>query len=908
MAVRAFQSRDFSSAEFLSCVAIVLHNIQKKLSLGMARQPAASSSKPLLGECVPNLKPFPNLDELFHQFYKDEFRSLPSRKKFKQVNTVLLRRIQEEPTPCFLLRAVLEFVGRVNAEKLLVEPYSLTLFEFWLNHFSRLTSEEILLVRGKIIGRHIPRDEYQVFFPVGMGKVFQGSHFVAAHLSPDIDTTVSSFWGWADAFACRVAEGTHQWSLPTGLSDGHIRLYFQQLFGQQMFEQVSRSLPTITISAQDLLTKREFHKVDESEPADSIDHSRMERAVIIVDREGLYKGEWRSGDAEDVRQVVSGLSNSLRWFEGQCHAGMIRVLANKQSTSEEVIASYERVLATVIKQCPAVRESTTRGQTLLHEYLKKVIGLSKGFHHTFRELLLRLDVVFSCSFERFLTRTEALRAKELFDDHGLLKADRVKSARAVAGVVEAMEEALERARKEMEKLSHLLVVKREVLGFPPTFVSLKSDVDEMRSKIDHFNHLTVVIPETNNRWYPLGVVYADDLRKNVLGTASFRDFSTVEETKMASYVEVISIVDHHKARLQTSTPPTLLIGDAQSSNTLVAEQSLRLNIRYGRQAPLQSILSMIEKRALPIEGIVEHLQSALEKKAKEEASGFFVDPSRELSEYFSYIFGILDDTDLLSKVSRRDVYCIKHLLDRMRSLIDGVPSIAVSFDHIPDDEHFVRTASKALLQSKDLYSIYASVYQFREREVEEALTAAIKGEPSTFFLDTKEQNGCCRVGQAKLFHNNIETYQSHRQSLIAVWQKRSEEVFAARPHIDFFLQMISTIPSEKEVHRGEEGKWDHQDEMWLWTPEGGGPEQHLIGFLNSFEGSPTAQKLTFDVEIVGPLAEEKKAIFVQNFPKAHRITVHHRPKGPTVIFLRYKAGAINSRKSQVSPFLPKLLP
>jgi hypothetical protein len=826
------------------------------------------------------------------------------------VNKTLLLCIQEQPTPCFLLAAVLEFINRVNMEKLLAEPYTITLFELWLNHFSRLSSEDILRVRGKIVGRYIPRDEYQVFFPIGMGRMFQGSHFVAAHVSPDIDTTVASFWGWVDAFGCRIAEGTHQWSLPSGLSDGHILLFFRGLFGGHVFEQVSRSLPTITISALDLLTKREFHRVQESERADSIDHSRTEHAVIVVDEDGLYKGEWRSGDAEDVRQVISGLSNCLRWFEGQCHAGMIRVLAKERSTAEEVVASYEKVLATVIKECPVAQESTEHGKKLFHEYLKKVLVLSKGSHHSFHDLLLQLDSVFSSTFYLFFARCEELKSPELFNESGELKADRVMAASAIEDVVEAMEDALDIVREAMEKLSHLLIVKKDVLGYPSTFVTLKSDVDEMRSKIGHFDHLTVVIPELNDRLYPLGVVYADDLKKSVLGTASFRDFSTLEETKMASYVEVISIVDHHKMRLQTSTAPTLVIGDSQSSNTLVGEQSLRLNRRYGKQDSLQNILTMIEKQAfaLSLEDFSERLYRAFEKETKEQNGGFFVDVSRELCEYFSYIFAILDDTDLLSKVSRRDVICLKNLLDRMRALVDGISSVAVSFDHIPDDENFVRNAAQALVQSDDLYSIYANVYKFREKEIEEALTFAIQGIPSTFFLDTKEQNGCCRVGQAKLFHNNIKTYQSHCQALVALWQKTAEEIFTVHPHIDFFLQMISTVPSEKEVYLGKGDTWEHQDEMWLWTPEGGVPEQHLIGFLNSFEGSPIVQNLVVDVEIVGPLAEQRKTLFIQNFSKAHRIAIHVTSEGPTIAYLRYKAGAINSRKSQVTPFLPKLLP
>ena len=42
---------------------------------------------------------------------------------------------------------------------------------------------------------------------------------------------------------------------------------------------------------------------------------------------------------------------------------------------------------------------------------------------------------------------------------------------------------------------------------------------------------------------------------------------------MAPYLEVISVVDHHKSSLKTPSVPTALIGDTQSCNVLIAEQA-----------------------------------------------------------------------------------------------------------------------------------------------------------------------------------------------------------------------------------------------------------------------------------------------------------------------------------------------
>ena len=70
-----------------------------------------------------------------------------------------------------------------------------------------------------------------------MGKVYEGSHFVAAHRSPDLDTTIASFWGWVDAFGARVSYGLHIWNIPSGPSKNQVenQLLFKDLFGENIF-------------------------------------------------------------------------------------------------------------------------------------------------------------------------------------------------------------------------------------------------------------------------------------------------------------------------------------------------------------------------------------------------------------------------------------------------------------------------------------------------------------------------------------------------------------------------------------------------------------------------------------------------------------------------------------------------
>src|SRR5205807_153134 len=117
---------------------------------------------------------------------------------------------------------------------------------------------------------------------------------------------------------------------------------------------------------------------------------------------------------------------------------------------------------------------------------------------------------------------------------------------------------------------------------------------------------------------------------------------------------------------------------------------------------------------------------------------YSIHPRREFIEYFSCLYAILDDTDLLSKVSARDVDCVV-------------------------------------------------------------------GKPSHVFDDTKEQNGCCRVGQTKIFCKNYPYLSKYAPPLRAIWFNDAKKTFELKPQIDFHLHMISTITSADEVYKATPG-------------------------------------------------------------------------------------------------------
>src|SRR5579871_6498378 len=296
----------------------------------------------LLGDFAIVPQRFENLSSFFK-----EFKHLHENQKSERVNRALYALIEKAKTPCFLLPAVLDYIEQINAHKIL-ESYDFFNFELWLNQFSQLDANKNYEVRGKIAGKAIPREEYQELFPIGMGKVYPGSHFVTAHGSPDLDTTIASFWGWVDAFASRVAEGLHLWNIPGGAPTSQIEigLLFNKIFGDGVFNHLAKTRTSLALSGIDLMNQKGLVKKRTDESTLAIDRERNQNAVILVDEQGYYLGDWRNFDVEGVRQVIMMLNNCLRWFENHLHLKLISLFTKEKLSLNDLPAFIKAVTMT----------------------------------------------------------------------------------------------------------------------------------------------------------------------------------------------------------------------------------------------------------------------------------------------------------------------------------------------------------------------------------------------------------------------------------------------------------------------------------------------------------------------------------------------------------------------------------
>lgn len=849
---------------------------------------------------------FPDVEKAIADLNSPEFQSLSERKRFRRINQILLNLIQDAPHSSFLLPAVIDFIERINNSGFLNAPYHFSHFEFWLNQLSELNDHQNYLIRSKIVGKYIPREEYQVFFPIGMDKTFSGSHFVAAHLSPDVDTMVASFWGWVDAFAARVCNARHLWSLPGGPPDSPVTDRFYELFGSSIFSSLSHSSLTLTLAAMDLVSQKGFLKKKGDTSISSLESGNGDIAVILIDEKGHYLGDWHRSDVDPIRQIIIRFKSCLRWFENNLHVELISLFAKKKLHTQDIPVFFASIFDVPINECEPVKEFEEKQKKDLHNFFLKVLGLKNGLKSSFGELIQSLLKVKEVNL--FQQELNLLASSEIFDEKGNLREDRPAIFNQLEKIINLLDNAIHYIRDYAERLDIAISIKSKVLGIPFHVATMRSDVDDIRIKMQRQEYLTVVVPEGEDSLYPVGVVWSNIIQRPTLGTVSFRDFCNQEEVKMASYLSPISVVDHHKASLKTASPPMALIGDAQSCNVIIAEQTFKINSKFSLggmdmdaiDESINDLHKLSHKRSN-----TRILQRLLQKKMAAHSQGnYYIHPEREIAEYLSFLHAILDDTDLLTKVSQRDIECVVELLNRVKSLIGKKEIEVVNLDDIPRDKSFVLTAAKRILHNSEMYSLYRRVYESKEKEIERNLLSCEKVHCENLFADTKEQNGCCRVGQTKLFSINFPSYYKNIDKLREYWIKNAETVNKEHPEIDLHLHMISTISSASEVYQDKVGHYQHQDELWFWVPPTQKAYDHLASFLTAFQSAQNLGPSTY-FEFFSD-SEELQQVFNQNYPDVPHRKAKGYPELPLVV-LYFGAGLLNSRKAMITPYLPKII-
>ncbi len=816
--------------------------------------------------------------DLYNQLNHKSLKTMSSFEKHKFVSSALLEEIKLSKEGEFILPAIVDFIETVRASVL--PNYKFTSFEMFLDNYSNLSEKESLYIRGKVIGRYIPRSEYQAFFPIGLGGTFKGSHFSVAHFSPDVDSVIASFHGFLDAFAAKVGTGMHYWNVPSGPPSGSIEIenLFGKALGKGVFNALVNTSRALSLTSMDLVSQKNILVKKQSDKSIGINHRRSQNSVIVTDEKGRYLADWRDVDYDEVRMVINNFSLILRNIEQALYMAAIDFLTNKAKIGSLIDTILNKKISDFIIEDTHDKLALDRLDLFSEKVLEVLGGLNTQVLNFFG------------SVDQLKPLNELL--------NGLNDKSNIET------ILKSTHETLKGYISYLDSLEVAIAVKRKVLGISAVTLSHRDNYETIAQKMDGFSHLTVLHDEDELE-IPMGVIHAKDIKGTSLGTVSIRDFSNNEEMDKAPYIDIISCIDHHKSELKTSAPARMILSDAQSSNSIIARMNMEINKRYATAG--YSIASVNEQiRALgsaDTKDKMRLMKRLMSKKSALSGNGiYFISKDKEFLDYYHFLFAILDDTDLLTKVTAYDVYVVLDLLNNMKSLMLGKEVEIVNFDDLDEDSvDFAKKAAKKLMATHDLYSLYNDNYVQKEKRIEEVIKKAAHELEQTFFQDTKVTGKYAQVGQFKLFSSNHGSFQKKRSEIQKHWLTRCEEAARENADLSLFVMMISTIDSADDLFCGSvEKKSDVKDEIWITLVENDKEafektKRFLLNLLKSSKIFP--QNIVLNLH--GTLVELKDAVSKVSL----RVEVKAIKGKVSIAELYVDLKSIKSRKADIAPYI-----
>ena len=835
-----------------------------------------------------------------------EFLKLSAFQKHRKIAAILVREIDEYESPCFLLPHILSFIREVR--KNAYPTFTFDSFEFQLIHFEGLSEKRLYEICGKIMGRYIPRSEYQSFFPIGANKKYKGPNISVSHLSADVDTCVASHICFMDAFAARVGTSCHYWRVPGGApkENADIDFIFHRPYGEDIFSILSKTENEIEVSCLDLVTQTNVIFKKRTDLSYGGDHERSQKAILVVNEEGQYLADWRYMDVDSVRSICSWLMSMLRDYETEFHIGLIELFSKKKLTRDLLRKFIQKMFNRRLNDCKIAKEFTDLQRINLHRFFLLVLDISNGYSSTILEFFdsRKGTTEFSILKQKILDLSEG----PLFDEKDNVVEDRSQIFQALEKIFSYQTMIFQKFFNYLDTLDVALQVKKDVLGFLPSPISHMSNVEAVIEEFKNYGHLTVTYEE-NDKHYILGVIHVDTLKERFLGTVNIRDFSNPHEMIKPKYLEIISVIDHHKSELITEKPSLIRIQDAQSTNVVSAEISMKINDRYstlgmsiesieGQITEVSKNLDLASNRRI-LERLLKRKSAFLSKRA------FFVSPEREFLELFQCLVAILDDTDFLTKVTAYDVDATRDILNRLVSLKSKQELEVVNFDDLfPDAEDYVTLAARKLLQSQHLYSVYSKSGRAKEQKVDELIKKATRDEASVavLFQDCKVLSKYAQITQFKHFMSNFPLVEKKKADLQTIWHHRATVSHKEHQSVNLYIFMLTSIASAEELYSDFPDRTDYKDELWIWIPEKDKKaEFHLHQFLSQFHASPKMKNQKLEIVLHGKHPERYEEILSNSFKRSFSVTKHR--SGPPILILKVDPKSLNSRKAEIAPYL-----
>jgi len=839
-----------------------------------------------LKERLPKFRNFP--DDIFQQLVRQCRQLSTVVERLDMCGSVLAQWLLEQTPPQFLLPQVLDFIDKVNHHSL-VEPlrYQIASVEGWLTRRSGLSSDKQSLVRGLVAGAYIPRASYQYLFPIGKAEHLPGSHIVAAHTSPDLDTVTASFWTWMDAWAAEVCEGLHHWNVPGGIPAlVEVGLFWIETLGpglQQLpkkraslrlnaYDLISRNLPIRTLSFKDTLKQ-----ITPYEPP-----------VAILGEDGYVVGELHMQDVEAIRRVTLPLTQCVSWIIRKIDSTLIEHFANSRplNTLPEVL---ERIFCLPLAEADPISYISPQELTEIDLLMKLVFAFEKG-----------LESSFQCLVDFFNRQDPALAEhyRAINQQYKCTASDPAVLFQLASSYSKYLQKLLDAARARLENIEIALLVKEQILQRPHLMVSSSADLEELQRLRADGQALLVTLSDTQHYQHAQGLVLDEHLMRIPAGTVSLCDFSNKQETGIPEYLTIVSARDHHKIQLQTQSPATISTADVQSANTLLVEgmQTIHMPFFYGRDA--DKLKERLLRLAQQESSVDFSAQLRLLQQLKAAQSVWWVSKERLICQSLHMLLAILDDTDQLSKLSWRDLEALSTLLQLLYELLYD-HSIATPLESLERIQSNIAVARKELLRMPLLHALMAEVMKAKEADLIDNLQRCAAGEESNIFRDLKIQNGYAAISQLKLYPSTLALFEQLTLSIMQHWHALAVAISKQRPEVDLYMHMISTVSDDPQ-------QLQHLDQLWLWTmaPELSQPN------LRVFLGNLWSSALRFDhmhcfITLLGRESPSLERLIGESMPGVSiKHTSDNLPYSMAV--LHFPAGRLNSRKAAITPNLPRV--
>ncbi|WP_157952649.1 hypothetical protein, partial [Candidatus Similichlamydia epinepheli] len=359
--------------------------------------------------------------------------------------------------------------------------------------------------------------------------------------------------------------------------------------------------------------------------------------------------------------------------------------------------------------------------------------------------------------------------------------------------------------------------------------------------------ISLIALNDKNHSIPIGCIERDRVRFVGSGTVTLRDFSNRFEADVANHLDIISVVDHHKTSLETSTPTLFCTADVQACSVLLQE-----------------------------------LEESFIRNQDQEEDETYIHHDRTSLYSFSLLASIFDDTDLLAKAKRRDCLAVRRLIEQFT----GSDLIWVKGRPLSE-------IKQQILSHPSAFSIYSKFFDLRKKNIEKAIKDAGHYRSFELFSDTKIQGAGILVGQSKLFLANWEELVKLRAQVIKQWILFCEKKY---PEAFFSCHLMGTMLSSEQILKGKGHQENHKDQLWLT----GKSQKKIELFLKNLLEEELHPK-EIEIELINGCLLSEKFPLLSFCQKITQSSV--REIDQCLLTIHFPAGKLNSRKSSLTPHM-----